>query len=56
MDVVRNGKIASKIRNSICRKKGFQMFCHPSQFREYAKLKTNKEMGFEMGEKRTYKK
>ena len=37
-------------------KKGFQVLFHSNQFNKYAKLKTNKEMGFKMREKRTYKK
>ncbi|KAF5934127.1 hypothetical protein HYC85_030298 [Camellia sinensis] len=42
MNVIRNGKMASKTRNSIRRKKGFQMFRQPSQDRKYAKLKKKK--------------
>ena len=32
------------------------MFYHPSQSKEYAKLKTNKEMGFKIKRKKTYEK
>ena len=53
LDIVRNQKMPTETRDSVRRKEGFQVSGHPSQIREYAKLKTNKEMGFKMGEKRT---
>ena len=55
MDVIGDGIMASEAGNSICRKELFQMFCHPSQPKDYAKLKINEEMGFEVKEKKTYR-
>ena len=55
MDVVGDRIMASEARNSVHRKEFFQMFCHLSRPKDYMKLKINEEMGFEVKEKKTYK-
>ena len=56
MDVNGDGIMASKARLSNLRKELFQMFFHPSQPKDYEKLKANKETRLEVKEKKTYRK
>lgn len=56
MDIIGDEIMALEAGNSICRKELFQMFCYPSQPKDYEKLKVNKETGLEVKEKKTYRK